>query len=368
MLSEIIRRIRDGYSLLIDNKEYFYMKYIQEYGWRYLSDNTPPNVIPTHTLEDVVTLHLSEKSINFRDNDNHRSSGLSGYYPYPITERILKLDSERCVFYTPPDSILKNLTPEENDVYCILLQHDVPVGVMQIPGEKYTKIIEWIFEVSTEFELTIQTIFLSFEILSRYLHHTTPTDDKLQLYTICAMLIAGKFEEIWSPPIDDYIYISENVATKSEVVSAEREVLECLQYTLHYPTSIHFLKMYIEELGISTHKVFPISTKYIILMFSRDVSSRGYCNHIIAISAIYLSYLLSGRVTSSQVEDFTRFGDITIIKECVMSIEKMFIRSSMSLTKSPISNSRVYLDVARKIDGYYSTKSLHQSRKIWWSD
>ena len=46
------------------------------------------------------------------------------------------------------------------------------------------------------------------------------------------MLIACKYEEIWPPLIKDYIHISDNAYTKSDIINMEQSMLEVLDFNI----------------------------------------------------------------------------------------------------------------------------------------
>ena len=63
----------------------------------------------------------------------------------------------------------------------------------------------------------MESLFLTVNLIDRYLEKMQVTKDSLQLVGVSAMLIACKYEEIWPPLIKDYIHISDNVYTKEQI-------------------------------------------------------------------------------------------------------------------------------------------------------
>ena len=57
------------------------------------------------------------------------------------------------------------------------------------------------FQVHVKFGLMPETLYLTLNIIDRYLSTKTVTGRKLQLVGINAMLIACKYEEIWPPQV-----------------------------------------------------------------------------------------------------------------------------------------------------------------------
>ena len=62
-------------------------------------------------------------------------------------------------------------------------------------------LMDWLTEVHRKFELMPETLYLTFNIVDRYLSVKTVPRRELQLVGISSMLIACKYEEIWAPVV-----------------------------------------------------------------------------------------------------------------------------------------------------------------------
>src|SRR5690606_17026459 len=60
-------------------------------------------------------------------------------------------------------------------------------------------LIDWLVDVHLKFKLLPDTLFLTVNIIDRYLETTQVSRQKFQLIGVTAMLIASKYEEIYSP-------------------------------------------------------------------------------------------------------------------------------------------------------------------------
>lgn len=78
-------------------------------------------------------------------------------------------------------------------------------------------LIDWLVEVAEEYKLASETLYLSTNFIDRYLSRKKVVRGNLQLLGIVCMLIASKFEEVYAPAIDEFVYISDNTYTKEEV-------------------------------------------------------------------------------------------------------------------------------------------------------
>ncbi|XP_057452489.1 G2/mitotic-specific cyclin S13-7-like isoform X2 [Lotus japonicus] len=101
--------------------------------------------------------------------------------------------------------------------------------------------VDWLLEVHNRFKLMPETLYLTINILDRYLSSTDIPKKELQLVGISSMLIACKYEEIYPPQMIDLVSISNDAYTKHQIHSMERSILEKLQWYLTVPTPYVFL-------------------------------------------------------------------------------------------------------------------------------
>lgn len=59
---------------------------------------------------------------------------------------------------------------------------------------------------------------------------------------VTALLLASKYEEIFSPDVADFVYITDNAYTSGEVREMEIMILRELNFDLGRPLPIHFLR------------------------------------------------------------------------------------------------------------------------------
>merc|ERR1719193_2809582 len=55
------------------------------------------------------------------------------------------------------------------------------------------------------------------------------------------MFVAAKYEELETPPAEDFVYLSDNVFTKREMFEMECRFLATLGFGIVVPTAVHFL-------------------------------------------------------------------------------------------------------------------------------
>lgn len=107
-------------------------------------------------------------------------------------------------------------------------------------------LVDWLIEVHKKFELMPECLYLTVNIVDRFLAVKTVPRRELQLLGISSMLIACKYEEIWAPEVSDFIAISDNAYVREQVLLMEKAILGKLEWYLTVPTPYVFLIRYIK--------------------------------------------------------------------------------------------------------------------------
>jgi hypothetical protein len=138
-----------------------------------------------------------------------------------------------------------------------------------------------------------ETLFLTVNLIDRFLEKKQVTRRNLQLVGVTAMLIASKYEEIWAPEVRghtihractwgvvlqrslsfttletrrdrcrtplrrpspapthtkvrDFVYISDKAYTREQILECEKLVLNTLKFNLTLPTCYNFLARFLK--------------------------------------------------------------------------------------------------------------------------
>ncbi|CAH2073904.1 unnamed protein product [Thlaspi arvense] len=146
-------------------------------------------------------------------------------------------------------------------------------------------LIDWLLEVHIKFELNPETLYLTVNIIDRFLSVKAVPKRELQLVGISALLIASKYEEIWPPQVNDLVYVTDNAYNNKQILVMEKTILGNLEWYLTVPTQYVFLVRFIKasfsdpEMENMVHFLAELGMMhYDTLMF---------CPSMLAASAVY---------------------------------------------------------------------------------
>ena len=114
-------------------------------------------------------------------------------------------------------------------------------------------LVDWLVEVHYKFKLHASTLWLTVNILDRYLEKRQTLRAKLQLVGVSSLFIACKFEEIYPPEVRDCVYITDNAYSREEVLEMEGQILQTLSYQICVPTGYHFMTRYLNFINASSY-------------------------------------------------------------------------------------------------------------------
>ena len=181
---------------------------------------------------------------NFRFHISKNFFARKGFFIHNlITFGILKGNPIGNMDYFP--SLFLNLKNQEKNYITatnyMKYQRDINVKMRSI-------LVDWLIDVHVKFKLAPKTLFLTFNILDRFLSIKRLSRQKLQLLGITSMLIASKYEEIYAPETKDFVYISDNAYTKEDIFKMETLVCSVLKFEFSYPSLFFFLIYFLRNI------------------------------------------------------------------------------------------------------------------------
>lgn len=194
-------------------------------------------------------------------------------------------------------------------------------------------LIDWLVEVHNKFELLPETLYLTIDLVDRYLSTKVVSRKELQLVGISSMLLACKYEEIWAPEVKDFMSISDNAYTHEQILAMEKEILGKLEWNLTVATPYVFLVRFIKATVPSDkemeHMAFYLAENG-LMQYQLVVS---FCPSLIAAAAVYagLHNLRRIPVWTETLEHYTGYSEEEL-RECA----KMLIKFQMAAKENKL--------------------------------
>ncbi|MFS8006305.1 putative cyclin domain-containing protein [Helianthus anomalus] len=146
-------------------------------------------------------------------------------------------------------------------------------------------LIDWLIEVHYKFELMEETLYLTVNLVDRFLSRRPVVRKNLQLVGITAMLLACKYEEVTVPIVDDFIVISDKAYTRSEVLDMEKEMMNTLEFNLSVPTPFVFVKRFLK--AARSYKEMELLCFYLIDLCLVEYETLKFPPSLLAAAAVF---------------------------------------------------------------------------------
>ena len=147
-------------------------------------------------------------------------------------------------------------------------------------------LIDWLVDVNVKFRLVPETLFMTVNLIDRYLSQRTVTRHKLQLVGVSSLLIACKYEEIYPPSLKEFVAICDKAYTSTQILEMEADILSVLKMELTHSSSLKFLDRYAQIAEVEKKAYF--FARYLIETVLLEYSMLKYKNSLIAAGAIFL--------------------------------------------------------------------------------
>jgi len=232
-------------------------------------------------------------------------------------ENILMNCEEYCV------DILKNLREAElrskPKANYIKQQQDITPSMRSI-------LVDWLVEVSEEYKLHTETLYLAVNYTDRFLSKMSVLRGKLQLLGTASIYIASKYEEIFPPEVNEFVYITDDTYTKQQVLRMEHLVLKVLNFQMTAPTIncflLHFLRV------INANKKIEHLSRYLAeLTLIEAEPFLEYLPSQIAASALYLALSQFGNVWTTQISEKCGY-QLNDLRACIRDLHKFWLKAN----------------------------------------
>lgn len=208
--------------------------------------------------------------------------------------------------------------------YCI-----EEAGLLPIPGymsyqkdlrwAMRTVLVDWIIDVHYKLGLMPETLYLSVNLIDRFLSVRVVTISKLQLVGISGLLIASKYQEIVSPSIETFVVLTDRSFCESDILRAEKYMLHCLDYRIGSSSPLYWVR------ACTSHKeALRLGTVILDLAFLDEV----FLRFRFSILGCSVSYIAQTLVRVRNMEEFRLFCGYTLeeLGECIRALKTLLSR------------------------------------------
>ena len=148
-------------------------------------------------------------------------------------------------------------------------------------------LVDWLVEVHLKFKMVPETLYLTINLIDRYLELKQVRRSKLQLVGVSALLLASKYEEIYPPELRDLVYITDRAYNKQEILEMESDIVNTLQYNLTVPTVHSFLCRFLK--AAHADRTLVQLACYVAERSLQEYSMVKYLPSQIAATAVYVA-------------------------------------------------------------------------------
>ncbi|XP_045641281.1 G2/mitotic-specific cyclin-B2 isoform X1 [Ursus americanus] len=201
----------------------------------------------------------------------------------------------------------------------------------EINGRMRAILVDWLVQVHSKFRLLQETLYMCVAIMDRFLQVQPVSRKKLQLVGITALLLASKYEEMFSPNIEDFVYITDNAYTSSQIREMETLILKELKFELGRPLPLHFLRRASKagEVDVEQHTL----AKYLMELTLIDYDMVHYHPSKVAAAASCLSQKVLGQGRWNLKQQYYTGYTENEVLEVMQHMAKNVVKVNENLTK-----------------------------------
>jgi len=280
------------------------------------------NYLNIPTGKEIATIvpinkKSSDNRYNYNYNYNHKSIDIQIPYPYPININPQVPKEYIDDIYTHLKLIEYEDLPMKN--YMNIIQTDINEKMRAI-------LLDWLVEVHIKFNLLTETLFITINLIDKYLSKKNIHRKYLQLLGITALLIACKYEEIYPPEIKELILMTDNAYNKEQVLQMENEILRAVNFNVTFPTSLKFLEIFKNKLNLDEKNYHRCL--YFIEVSLLDYKSSYFSPSLIASNSLYFNHMYMNKnnimelnYEEKNIFDTTGYGKNDVV-QCMNYLNK----------------------------------------------
>ncbi|XP_022131362.1 cyclin-A2-2-like isoform X2 [Momordica charantia] len=316
-------------------------------------------VAQTESVEGSTITRMAEsqgKKETAQENKFHSGIGSSNF-AFPVLsgskDHQIKDKARNCENLSVSNHLgtLDGVSNSEDPQACTLYAHDIydtirVIELDQRPSTNYMEelqkyitpimrgiLIDWLVEVSEEYKLVSDTLYLTVNLIDRFLSRSFIERHRLQLLGVTCMLIATKYEEVCAPFVEEFCFITDNTYTRGEVLKMEGEVLNLLNFQLSVPTTKTFLRRFVQVAQASCKEPcveFQHLTDYLAELTLLEYSFLRFLPSAVAASVVFLARWILNQPNhpwNQTLEHYTNYS-ASELKTPVLALEDLQLNST----------------------------------------
>lgn len=190
-----------------------------------------------------------------------------------------------------------------------------------------TILVDWLVEVAEEYKLNTHTLYIAVAYIDRFLSEMSVQRGKLQLVGVTSMLLASKYEEIYPPAVDEFVYITDNTYTREQILKMENLVLKVLQFDMGAVTAYSFAERFLK--AANANEKTRHLTQYLMELTLQDGERYlKYKPSVAAASCIVVALHTLGMPVWTPT--LQHYSDLRVedISECVANVHHTFTQAA----------------------------------------
>lgn len=221
-----------------------------------------------------------------------------------------------------------------NDMYAHFRKKEIETSVTPSYMSRQTHInekmrailIDWLVEVHLKFKLVPETLYLTVNLIDRYLVEAVVERSNLQLVGVSALLLASKYEEIYPPELKELVYITDRAYTQDQILVMEEKMVKKLHYNMTIASTHCFLMRYLKAGHADRRMVWLAS--YVCERMLQEYSMLKYLPSMIAACAVLIARKNLGRnAWSPTLIHYTQFSEPSL-RICLEDVAAVLVNKS----------------------------------------
>jgi len=190
-------------------------------------------------------------------------------------------------------------------------------------------LVDWLVEVHYKFKCCPETLYLTVNLIDRFLDRKQVPRPKLQLVGVTAFLIACKYEEIYPPEVKELVYMTDGAYTRKQIIDMEAFMLATLKFQVTVCTTHCFLVRFLKA-GHADNKMYFLAS-YISERTLQEVDVLCFLPSMVAAAAVYLARRNCGlRPWSPTLTHYTKYTEEALLP-CLRVLSPWLNSRSQSL-------------------------------------